>query len=189
MQQSFKVFKKTSHLHLSVISEKHQQTPQQTTKKTDILPRRTRKPTKKPPRGPQTHQIPSLHVSLNPCIPVVYFRAPCPSSLSMPSAATWSRDAQSIGGRTNETNTSGEEIRKAKKVEELSGMSFEGDLIKVWDEFRLFSFWMVGCVLVEHAKFENERIVGCDWPNLKLKYIYIYVYICLQGSRHIFWYF
>ena len=45
----------------------------------------------------------------------------------------------------------------------------------MWDKFRLFSFWMVGCVLVEHAKFENERIVGCHWPNLKLKYIYIYM--------------
>ena len=59
----------------------------------------------KPTRSHRSTITESLH-------PVVYFRAPCPSSLSMPSAATWSRDAQCpvfgfVEGRTNETNKSG----------------------------------------------------------------------------------
>lgn len=63
-------------------------------------------------------------------------------------------------GRTNETNTSGEEIRKAKKVEELTGMSFEGD-VRCGMSFVFFPFWVVGCVLVEHS------------PNLRMKGLWV----------------
>ena len=144
---------------------------------------------KKTPRGPKNPPDPIAPPSLNPCIPWYI------SGRHVHRAWACHRLQRGVGmpnvlflglwrvGPTRPTNRGDPKSQKGwGTVRNELWRWFE-----VWDKFRLFSFWMVGCVLVEHAKFENERIVGCHWPNLKLKYIYIY--ICLQVSRHIFWYF